>query len=48
LKAYKDSNHTELTDGLSRWVVFNLRISPDFQATNAILKARCNTDKLGP
>jgi hypothetical protein len=48
LKAYKDGNHNELIDGLSRWVVFYNRIGPDFQGTNAILHARCNTDKLGP
>ena len=48
LKAYKDGIHSELVDGLSRWVVFYNRVGPDFQATNAIIKARCNTDKLGP
>jgi hypothetical protein len=48
LKAYKDGNHSELVDGLSRWVVFYNRVGPDFQATNAILKARCSTEKEGP
>ena len=48
LKAYKDGNRNELVDGLSRWVVFYNRVEPDYLATNAVLKARCNTDKLGP
>jgi hypothetical protein len=48
LKAYKDGNHQELVDGLSRWVVFYNRVEPDYLAANAVLKARCNTDRLGP
>jgi hypothetical protein len=48
LKGYKDTNRTQLADGLYRFTHFNAVRDSDVEAINTALKTRCSKEKEGP
>jgi hypothetical protein len=48
LKGYKDTNQSELIDGLYRFTHFGAVLNDDVQATDNAFKARCSKEQEGP